>query len=79
MERLYYRTSKTPKFLNLNDTEKGFGEHMYSAILVRPESQRQELAKIFGDEHTCVAPDFDELIEVNMERYEKGTVTLTNS
>ncbi len=57
------------RFLQINESERGFGEHMYSAILLGGESQRQELAVIFGDEHTNVAPDFDELIEKSMEKF----------
>jgi len=59
------------RFLQLNDSEHGFGEHMYSAILLGNESQRKELAEIFGDEHTNVAPDFDELIEKSMDKFEE--------
>jgi uncharacterized protein YegL len=59
------------KFLKINESEHGFGEHMYSAILLGNESQRQELAAIFGDEHTNVAPDFDELIEKSMDKFEE--------
>lgn len=59
------------KFLRTNETERGFGEHMYSAILLGNESQRQELANIFGDEHTNVAPDFDELIEKSMDKFDE--------
>lgn len=43
---------------------------MYSAILLGNESQRRELAEIFGDEHTSVAPDFDELIEKSMDKFD---------
>lgn len=59
------------RFLKINESERGFGEHMYSAILLGNESQRQELAKIFGDEHTNVAPDFDELIEKSMDKFDE--------
>ena len=59
------------RFLQVNEAERGFGEHMYSAILLGNESQRRELAKIFGDEHTNVAPDFDELIEKSMEKFDE--------
>lgn len=59
------------KFLQINESEHGFGEHMYSAILLGGESQRQELAVIFGDEHTNVAPDFDELIEKSMDKFDE--------
>ncbi len=57
-------------FLQINDSERGFGEHMYSAILLGNESQRREIADIFGDEHTNVAPDFDKLIEQSMNKFE---------
>lgn len=58
-------------FLQTNESERGFGEHMYSAILLGDESQRQALAAIFGDEHTTVAPDFEALIEKSMERFDE--------
>ncbi len=57
------------RFLQINESEHGFGEHMYSAILLGTEAQRRELAEIFGDEHTNVAPDFDELIEKSMDKF----------
>ena len=44
---------------------------MYSAILLGNESQRRELAEIFGDDHTNVAPDFDELIEKSMDKFDE--------
>ncbi len=59
------------RFLQINESERGFGEHMYSAILLGNESQRRELAEIFGDEHTNVAPDFDELIEKSMDKFDQ--------
>ncbi len=59
------------RFLQINESEHGFGEHMYSAILLGNESQRRELAEIFGDEHTNVAPDFDELIEKSMDKFDE--------
>lgn len=58
-------------FLQLNESERGFGEHMYSAILLGNESQRMELANIFGDEHTNVAPNFDEVIEKSMDKFDE--------
>lgn len=58
-------------FLQINDRERGFGEHMYSAILLGGESERQELAAIFGDGHTNVAPNFDELIERSMDKFDE--------
>lgn len=59
------------RFLEMNREERGFGEHMYSAILLGDESQRRELANIFGDDYTTVAPDFDLLIEQSMERFDE--------
>ncbi|HPI67356.1 MAG TPA: transglutaminase domain-containing protein, partial [bacterium] len=59
------------RFLQINESECGFGKHMYSAILLGNESQRKELAQIFGDEHTNVAPDFNELIEKSMDKFEE--------
>lgn len=59
------------RFLQANESEHGFGEHMYSAILLGNESQRRELAEIFGDEHTNVVPDFDELIEKSMDKFDE--------
>lgn len=58
-------------FLRLNDVERGFGEHMLSAIMLGNETQRKELAVIFGDEHTTVAPDFDTLIEQSMYKFDE--------
>ena len=58
------------QFLHMNESERGFGEHMYSAILMGNEAQRSVLADIFGDEHTNVAPDLDSLIEKSMEKFE---------
>jgi uncharacterized protein YegL len=58
------------RFLEINESERGFGEHMYSAILLGNESQRKELAEIFGDEHTDVAPNFDDLIEKSMDKFD---------
>lgn len=57
------------EFLKRNDAERGFGEHLHSAILLGDESQRRELADIFGDDHTNVAPNFDELIEQSMGKF----------
>lgn len=63
-------TTNIRNFLRINDAERGFGEHMYAATLLGDESQRRVLADIFGDEHTNVAPDFDELIEKSMDRFD---------
>lgn len=57
-------------FLELNDAEGGFGEHMRTAILLGEESQRHDLAEIFGEEHTQVAPNFDDLLEQSMEQFD---------
>ncbi len=67
----YSNAGNIKRFLQINEAEHGFGEHMYSAILLGDESQRKELAEIFGDEHTNVAPDFDELIEKSMDRFDE--------
>ncbi len=56
-------------FLRDNDAERGFGEHMYSAVLLGDESLRGTLAEIFGDDHTNVAPDFNQLIEQSMLKF----------
>ena len=59
------------RFLQINEVERGFGEHMYSAILLGNDFQRRELVEIFGDEHTNVALDFDELIEKSMDKFDE--------
>jgi len=59
------------EFLKLLDSEHGFGKHMLSAIMLGNESQRRELAAIFGDGHTTVAPDFDTLIEQSMYKFDE--------
>ena len=56
------------EFLKTNDEEQGFGKHMQSAILLGSEAERQKLADIFGDEHTNVVPELDQLIERSMEK-----------
>jgi hypothetical protein len=58
------------RFMESNDSEKGFGEHMHSALLLGPESERKVLADVFGDEHTIVVSDFDLLIERSMNQFE---------
>ena len=67
----YGNAENIKRFLQINGTEHGFGEHMYSAILLGDESQRRELSGIFGDDHTNVAPDFDELIERSMDKFDE--------
>lgn len=59
------------QFLLEKDKQGGFGNHMLSAILLGSESERQALGSIFGDEHTTVAGDFDELINESMERFDE--------
>ncbi len=70
-EDTYGNATNIRNFLRINEAEKGFGGHMYSAILLGDESQRQQLAEIFGDEHTNVASDFDELIEQSMLKFDE--------
>lgn len=67
----YGNAANIKRFLQVNESEHGFGEHVYSAILLGNEAQRRELAEIFGDEHTNVAPDFDELIEKSMDKFDE--------
>ena len=44
---------------------------MLSAIMLGNESQRRELAAIFGDDHTTVAPNFEALIEQSMYKFDE--------
>lgn len=64
-------SGKIKEFLELVDAEQGFGGHLLSAIMLGDESQREELAKIFGDDHTTVAPDFATLIEQSMYKFDE--------
>jgi hypothetical protein len=64
-------SQKVKEFLQLTESERGFGEHMLSAIMLGDEPQRKELAAIFGDEHTTVAPNFDDLIEQSMYKFDE--------
>jgi len=59
------------EFLRLSETDRGFGEHMLSAIMLGNESQRRALADIFGEDHTTVAPDFETLIEQSMHKFDE--------
>lgn len=59
------------KFMANNDDETGFGEHMHKAIFMGNEAQRQVLANIFGDDHTTVAGDIDELVEESMVAFDE--------
>lgn len=74
------------QFLKTNEEYGGFGQHMYSAVMLGDESQRRELANIFGDDHTRVAPDLDSLVEESMmsleddvEFYFRGKTTAASS
>jgi hypothetical protein len=58
--------TKVREFMDSNDQEHGFGRHLHSAILLGTEEERQALADIFGEDHTTVAPDFDELVQQTM-------------
>ncbi len=62
---------KVRQFLTINNAGHGFGEHMYSAIMLGGKSQKAELANIFGEDHTTVAPDFDALIEESMIKFDE--------
>jgi len=54
-------------FLTQRDTN-GFGDHIRSATLLGNEANRKLLAKIFGDENTHVANDFETLVEESMNQ-----------
>ncbi len=57
-------------FLAEEDSIKGFGAHMRSAIMLGSEGQRKVLADLFGDESTTVASNFDDLVEQSMIKFE---------
>lgn len=57
-------------FLGDSDSTAGFGEHIVSATMLGNERQRAELAEIFGDEKTSVAPDFNTLLKKSMEQFD---------
>lgn len=63
-------SEKIKDFL-LEKNKHGFGSHMLSAILLGSSQERDALGQIFGDEHTTVASDFDELIKESMERFDE--------
>jgi len=58
-------------FLELNNAENGFGEHIKSAILIGSEQDKSALSSIFGDENTTVASDLEELIEQSMNKFKE--------
>lgn len=66
-------------FLQINETEKGFGRHMHSAILLGSAAERAALAEIFGEEHTAVAGNFDTLVETSMLQFEKDISNYTRT
>ncbi len=63
-------SERIKQFLLEKDKE-GFGSHMLSAILLGSQREREALSKIFGEEHTTVAGDFDELIKESMDRFDE--------
>jgi len=65
------RTPQISKFMQTKDAQKGFGEHMYSAVFLGNESQRSQLSQSFGEDHTVVASNFDELVEQSMLRFDE--------
>lgn len=67
----YGNGPKIRQFLQYEDTEHGFGGHMYSATLLGGTKDRALLANIFGEEHTNVAGNFEELIEQSMMQFDR--------
>ncbi len=64
-------SQRVKQYLNNVDAERGgFGQHIVSAIMLGGESQRQALAKIFGDENTTVAANLEELIGQSMAKFD---------
>lgn len=63
-------SERIKQFLKLADSERGFGEHLLSAILLGDERLRQQLSNIFGEDHTVVASNFESLIEKAMEQFD---------
>ena len=63
------------KFLATEDSEHGFGRHLLWAIMLGPESIREKLGEIFGEERTSVANKFDRLIERYMRRFDEDIQT----
>ncbi len=61
---------KIIKFLKSEDTERGFGRHMLSAIMLGDKKLKSELADIFGEERTNVAGNFDSLVEQYMLQFD---------
>lgn len=49
--------------------EDNTGEHMYAAMVLGSESDRQVLAQLFGNERTAVANSFEGQITISMEQF----------
>ncbi len=64
------REAQIKAFLESDDREKGFGNHMRSAIMMGTESEKEVLANIFGEDNTAVALEFEPLITKWMEQFE---------
>lgn len=63
-------TDRIRRFFEAAREEGGFGDrHLHSAVFLGDEAQRRTLAEIFGDDHTTVAGDFEELIEKSMDTF----------
>jgi len=70
-EDSYGNSTRIKEFLRMSNSEHGFGEHMFSAIMLAKALWRNDLAEIFGEEHTSVAPNLDELIRISMEKFDE--------
>lgn len=56
-------------FMNTTDSQNGFGRHRRSATMLGGPSQRDVLAKLFGDKNTAVAPDRQSLINAWISQF----------
>lgn len=61
---------KIRDFLEATEQEQGFGDHAKNAFLIGSETERGELAGVFGDENTRVGGTLEELIEQSMEKFD---------
>lgn len=57
------------KLLGSSKEKNMHDEHLKSAVLLGSEQERRALSELFGDEHTTVAGNFDQLIEQSMSRF----------
>ncbi len=64
-------TGRIKQFLDTNDSQKGFGRHLRSAVFLGLESQRMILGGMFGDKNTVVAGDFATLVRRTMEKFDR--------